>query len=247
MYKILITTALSQELKIIKNKVKNLNIKNIKIDFFSTWTWNYKTILNLTKHLCNNKYSFVVNIWICWYNKKEKNIQVARIFNIQNKKELIVPIPFIFENLDSIACSENIIYKNIWKLDEQFIDMESYWFELVVDNFKIPRIILKVAYDKIWSKETTNISLKKIKQKIESIDYKKLLNEIIIFLDKYKPEEIEFEKYFYHYRLTFSEKIIFKKLYFKYESLTWKSFNDFFKDNKNLDKKEFINLLQSSQ
>ena len=71
MHKILIVSALSQELNTIKAQIKNLKIKNLKISFFTTWMGNYNTILNLTRFLEKNDFDFLVNIWICWY-KNEK-------------------------------------------------------------------------------------------------------------------------------------------------------------------------------
>lgn len=244
MYKILITTALSQELKVVKNIIKWLEIKNIKVDFFSTWIWNYKTILNLTKYLNEKKYDFIVNIWICWYVEKDEIIQGARIYNISNNKELIVPIPFIFENLESIACSEKIILDKNEIAEEKYTDMESYWFDLVLDNFNLPRIILKVPYDKIWTQETNNYNISILEEKLSKVNYQKLLEEIKNFLDKYKIPEVNFEKYFEKLKLTFSEKLIFQKWYFKFISENKGNFDDFFEKNKDLNKKELLELLK---
>ncbi len=244
MYKILFTSATSLELKKIKDIIKKDKHK-AKIDFLNFWIWNYKTILNLTKHLKDHSYDFIVNIWICGYKKEKNPIQVARIYNLSNKKELLIPINFRFLKLDSIACSDEIVYDEKYLLDEKYVDMESYWFELVLDDFEIPRIILKIPFDKIWSKKTKNYDKKEIEKLMEKINYKKLIEEIIIFLDKYKSKETDFSKYFDYYKLSFSEKIIFKKNYFKYETLTWKSFNKFFIENNDLWKKEFIKKLES--
>jgi len=52
----------------------------------------------------------------------------------------------------------------------------------------------------------------------QNIDYKTLLEKILSYLDK-KEEKIDFEKYFKDFNFTFSEKEIFKKLYFRYKSL----------------------------
>lgn len=241
MYKILFCSALPGEIKVVKSMLKTLDSK-VKIEFLSTWIWNYKTILNLAKYLSENKYDFVVNIWICGYVKEKSPFQVAKISNINNWKELLVPISFKFLSLDSIACSENIIYDKKNLQDENFVDMESYWFELVCDDFKIPRIILKVPYDEIWSNETTEFDKDKLEKVIKQIDYNKLIEEIVRFLDKYKKEEINFSKFFEHYKLTFSEKLIFENIYYKYTSLVWNDFDNFFEKNKELDKKEFLKI-----
>ena len=65
MYNILFVSALPGELKIIKEKVKELNLINLKTDFFTTWMWNYETIFSLTKYLENKVYDFVINIYNC--------------------------------------------------------------------------------------------------------------------------------------------------------------------------------------
>lgn len=242
MYKILITAALAQELKTIKSNItKEKN--HIKIDYLSTWVWNYNTILFLTKHLKENNYDFVINIWICWYIKDNKPFQVARIINLNNNKELISPIGFKFLKLDSIACSESIIYNEVDLNWEKYVDMESFWFEMVCDNFKVPRIILKVPYDKIWSKETIDFKKDKALEKLEQINFEKLLKEILNFLKKYKKEEIDLSKYEIYYKLSFAEKLIFEKLYYRYTSLTWKDFEKYFEKNKDFTKKEFMNKL----
>lgn len=241
MYKILFTSALKQELTLVKERIKNLKVKS-KIDFLVSEIWNYKTIFNLTKFLSENKYDFVVNIWICWHLKENSPFQVARIINIWTNKELVPPIPFKFLKLESIACSDKIIYDEKEINNEKYVDMESYWFEFVCDKFKVPRIILKVPFDKIWSKETTNFDKKLLENLMNKIDYEKLIEDITWFLDRYKKEEIDFSKFFEHYKFTFSEKLIFEKLYYKYVSLVWDDFDKFFEENKGLDKKEFLKI-----
>ncbi len=241
MYKILFTSALKEELNPIKEIIKNIKIKS-KIDFLVSEIWNYKTIYNLTKHLSENNYDFIVNIWICGYIDTDKPFQVAKILNISNNKEVIIPIPFEFLNLESIACSEKIIYDTKELQYEKYVDMESYWFEFVCDKFKIPRIILKIPYDSIWTTETTNYDKNKLIEKIKQIDLEKLIAEIVKFLDKYKKEVIDFDKYFFHYKFTFAEKLIFQKMYFRYTSLVWQDFDSFFEKNKSLEKKEFFKI-----
>lgn len=241
MYKILFTSALKEELNLVKESIKNLKIKS-NIDYLVSEIWNYKTIFNLTKHLSENKYDFVVNIWICWYVKEIKPFQVARIFNIVSNKELIIPVPFKFLKLESIGCSDKIIYEEKELRDEKYVDMESFWFEFVLDRFKVPRLIIKIPFDKIWTKETTSFDKTKLDKLIKQVDYESLLKEIIDFLDKYKKEEIDFSKYHSHYKFTFSEKLIFEKLYFRYSSIIWNDFDTFFETNKDLDKKAFLKI-----
>lgn len=245
MKKILIVSALSQELNSVKEEIKKLKIPNLKISYFSTWIGNYNMILNLTKFLSENKdFDFIVNIWVCWYASEKKDFfQVVRIFNISNKKELLVPNILDFWDLESIACSEKIIFnsKEIW--NEIFCDMESYGFELVCDNFSIPRIILKVPVDKIWE-ETINFDFEKAKKYLkENINYELLLQKISNYLAN-KKEKINFEKYFEIYNFTFSEKIIFQKLFYKFSALTWEDFEKYFEENKEKQKDVFLNDLE---
>ncbi|NDK07989.1 hypothetical protein EOM39_01940 [Candidatus Gracilibacteria bacterium] len=242
MYSLLFTSALPGEIKVVKSMLKTLDNK-IKIEFLSTGIGSYKTILNLAKYLSENKYDFLVNIGICGYLKEKSLFQVARISNIHNGKELLIPIPFKFLSLDSIACSENIVYDKKNLQDENYVDMESYGFELVCDDFKIPRIILKVPYDEIGSTETKEFDKDKLDKLLKQIDYNKLIEEIVKFLEKHKKDKIDFSKYFEHYKLTFSEKLIFEKMYYKYVSLVGENFDKFFEENKTLSKKEFLEEL----
>ena len=125
MYRLLFTSALPLELKVVKQKIKDLWNKQVKIDFLASWMWNYDTIFNLTKYLEENRVNFIVNIWVCGYKKEKQDlIQVARIFNIWNKKENLVPVFFKFASLKSIACSEKPIFdsNDIW--EESYVDME---------------------------------------------------------------------------------------------------------------------------
>lgn len=244
MKKILIVCALSAELNNIKEIVKNLGLRNVKLSFFTTWMGNYNTILNLTRFLENNSFDFVVNIWICWYkDKKIDAFQVARIYNLSNSKEVIVPNLIDFLNLESIACSEKIVTDNNILKEEKFVDMESYGFEMVCDSFNIPRILLKIPVDKVWD-ETKNFDFEKAKDYLSNnIDYKTMLEKISLYLEK-QQEKIDFEKYFDIFNFTFSEKEIFKKLYYRYKSLIWSDFDTYFEENKLLNKKLFLKWLE---
>jgi len=244
MKKILIVCALSAELNNIKEIVKNLGLRDIKLSFFTTWMGNYNTILNLTRFLENNSFDFIINIGVCGYKtEKIDAFQVARIYNLANNKELIVPNLIAFLSLQSIACSDKIIFDSLLIWDENFVDMESYGFELVCDSFKTPRIILKIPVDKIWD-ETKKFDFEKAKKYLnENIDYKLLFEKISIYLEN-GEEKIDFEKYFKDFNFTFSEKEIFKKLYFRYKSLVWNDFDIYFEGNNDLNKKLFLNNLE---
>ena len=254
MYKILIVWALSAEINTIKQQIKKLELINIKTSFLTVWIGNYNMILNLTKFLENNTFDLILNIWVCWYKKKkEKFIQIIRIKNLSNNKELIVPNIIDFGKLESICSSEKIIYDNEKLWDENFIDMESYWFETVCNDYSIPRVILKIPVDKIW-KETDNFNFVKAKKYLKlNIDYKLLFEKIENYLQNLKNNEIWKkikEKIINNYKWSFSEKIILEKLINKYIILELGNIDLFFKKNtkcqngKDLSKKEFLKKLE---
>lgn len=239
MYKILFVSALSWELKPIKDKIKKLNIPNLKIDFFTTWMWNYNMILHLTRYLVDKDYDFIVNIWTCWYKGLNDNIyQVWQIINIQNNKELLVPINIKIFHLVSCYCFD----KPVKKLDTKFclVDMESYGFEIVADNFLLPRLILKIPVDNIWEKFDKDLFLRNL----NDIDFKKVLESIKLYL-KDKPKKQKLDKYINHFKFTFSQKQIFKRLYNKYLALKDNNFDSFYEHNKNSDRKNFLTKLDN--
>ena len=247
MYKILFVSALNTELKIVKQEVKKISQKEFDIDFFAHWVGNYSTILQLTKTLSQKKYDFVINIWVCGHNLNEKPevIQVAHSYNLANKKEIIYPIVLEFAALKSISCSEIPVFepKVLW--ENNFIDMESYGFEKVCESFKVARISLKVPVDKVWE-ETKNFDISYAQWLLEkNIDYEKLLTKIKKYLEKL-PKKYNPEKYSELFSFTFSEKIIFEKWYYKFVSLfVWEDFEDFFQENKHLQKKKFLEALKN--
>jgi len=258
-YKILFVCALSPELKIVKQEIKKLDIsKNLEISFFVSGFWNYETIYNLTTFLSRNTFDFVVNIWVCWYTSEKSDlVQITRIFNLSNKKELISPIFVDFAKIESIFCSEEIVYSPIslhlgeteWVV---FVDMESFWFEFVLAKFAIPRMILKVPVDKIWE-ETKDFDYKKALEMLwNNIAYKKLILEIESYLKNtsLQPSPLEErgqgikDKIKNYFRLTFSEKIILEKLLNKIIVLKLVDLESFFEENKALQKKEFLEKLK---
>ncbi len=261
MYKVLVVSALSQELNIIKSEIKKLSLRNIKVSFLSTWMWNYNMILNLTRFLEKNYFDLVINIWVCWYkndfsiNRQKANslfIQIWRIFNLSNSKELIIPQIINFWNIESIACSEKPVFDSLELSDEDFVDMESYGFEMVCNSFSISRILLKIPVDKVWS-ETNNFDFKKAEESLRNnINYKELFFEIHKYIDehlktwkgKYKIHDDIFDTYSQSFNFTFSQKEIFKKLYYRYISLVNSDFSVFYEANKNMDKKKFLKKLE---
>lgn len=230
MKKILIVWALSQELNPIKKEIKKLSLRNIKLSYLTTWMGNYNMILNLSRFLeQEEKFDFIVNIWVCWYSENKKDfIQVGRVLNLWNNHESIIPNIIGFWELSSIASSENIIYKSTELREEQYVDMESYWFEKVCESFKLPRIILKIPVDKVWS-ETKNFDYKKAEKYLEkNINYEKLLKKISSYLEENKIENKDLSKYNNYFSFSFSQKLIFEKLYNKFEVLTWNDFEKYF-------------------
>ncbi len=244
MPKVLITAATPPELKTVKSEIKKLRFNKLDFDFLTTWIWNYETIFSLTKYLENNTPDFIINIWVCWYKeKKEDLIQISRIYNLSLKKEILPPIFFTFSIPKSIASSEKIVYKWTKLWDENFVDMESYAIELISQKYQIPRIILKVPIDKIWE-ETKNFDYKKALELLQkNINYKELVEKIQKYLSENKQNS-SIENYSSKFPFTFSEKIIFQKLYFKYKSLTQKNFKTFYEKNKDLNKKQFLTKLE---
>jgi len=237
---ILVTVAHPNELKIIKENIKNLKLVWVKIYYIQTWIGNYETIYNLTKVIESNKIDFLLNIWVCWY-KEENNwvIQVARIVNFWTNKELLVPIIFEFAKLESICCSEKIITSTDELSWEKYVDMESYWIEFLANKYQIPRLILKIPADNIWEKFDINILKESCEKLWTEIDYIKLFEKIISYINSIPIEDSHDylrEKYYF----TFQEFEIIKWKISKFEALTCQSFKEFFEEYWNLDKNEFM-------
>lgn len=243
--KILVAVAHSNELKIIKAEIKDLNLIWFNISFLQTWVGNYETIYNLAKKLEKESFDFLLNIGICWYiNENNWLIQAARIKNLASNKELLVPICFQFTQLVSIWSSE-IPVKNLGEnADYNFIDMESYWIEFIGNKYQIPRIILKLPSDKIWEELDLEI-IKSSCQELWNIDYIKLFSQIQSYLELNIAEE-NFDYIKEKYRFTFSEFEIIKKQIKKYEALSNASFRDFFDENCSLGKLEFMRLFEGA-
>ena len=182
--KILVVSAMTNELKAIKKWVKSANLKeNLNIDYLCCGIWNYETISSLENYLTKNSEPvFIWNIWICgyWNSKNEiksEPIQVANVVNVHTGKEMVVP-PFLqIAPLKNCFCSENVILEkpDMWnKNDEMYFDMESRWIEFIASRYKYPRLILKVPFDFIWENE--NVSNKNYRELSEEID--KILKDL---------------------------------------------------------------------
>lgn len=230
---ILFCAALSKELDVIKNELKELNLKT-KIKFLNIWVWSLNTIYNLKEFIDkNDKIDFVINIWVC--GKKENTssdfFQVYKIKNISNKKESICPLYIKNLELKSINCSDKII-TNTLEIDENYVDMESFWFDFLCKKEKLPYIIIKKPFDIVWN-DSKNVSIKNLQDSLKWFDYKKLIENINIFLDKNKKNNSinDFiDKLEIH--LTFSQKELLKK-YINKEISYWKKYSEIFEEIKN--------------
>lgn len=243
---ILISAALAKELQVAKTYFKQYKTWDCKISFLETWLWIHKSIMNLTKELNSTSYDFIVNFWVCWYKEAEDTplIQIIRSVHAAQNKEILIPVFFQFAPLKSIICSDTIVYTSSLLWDENYVDMESYGIELVCEEFKIPRIILKVPVDKI-GEETKYFNIPHaIKLLDTSIDFQKLILSISQHLESL-PKKENLEVYLSHYTLTFSEKIIMQKYIAAYAALNGK-FEDFFHQNKTKKKHEFLKILSTT-
>lgn len=224
MSNILIVCASNKELKSVKKQIKNISHpqKN-KIFYLASGIGNYQTIQNFTSFLEKNKIDFVINIGICWRsNEKPPAIQVWRIKNIHTNKELIVPIFFKYEKIESIACSENICKQK--NFSENFVDMESFGIEFVCSKYNIPRIILKVPYDEIW-KDISNIDFEEAADSIwKKIDINKLIQHSQKYIQKI-PKEKDRSHLKQELNLSFQQYQILKHKIKKREVLNQKDFN----------------------
>lgn len=162
--KILVVSAMSSELKAVKEWIKSANLKeSLDIDYLCCGIWNYETISLLEHYLTlNSGQTFIFNVWICGYwnkiwEKKSDPVQVASVVNLHTKKEMIVP-PFLqVAPLKTCFSGENVVFEKsniceeIWTIDdEMYFDMESRWIEFICSKYKIPRLILKVPFDFVW-------------------------------------------------------------------------------------------------
>lgn len=244
-YNILISCALSHELKIIKETIKKINIFNLDISYLITWVGNYNTIYNLKNHINKNwKPDFVLNFWVVWKasNSSDDFFQVYRIINASNKKESIVPIYFKALNLESILSSENVITNEKYLQWEDYVDMESFWINYVASKESLPVILIKKPFDIVWSK-SNNVSIEELKNSLKSFDYERILTQIRKYLENNKKDLIDLDYYKTYFKFTFSEFEIFKKNYNK--MIAYKvDFDSFFEENRELAKKEFLEKLK---
>ncbi len=183
---LLICCATPWELKTVQAEIKKLKLKqNLKLHYLCTGIGNYETIFSLTKFLTEQQASdfFLVNIGICGYRnhnqEAEKLIQIGRIKNCSTGKELLPPLPISFAPIKSIRSSETVLTEPIPQETKGFVDMESRGIELIADKFKLPRLFLKVPFDRVWE-ETKNFDREKAcKMLAEKINYRELIEPIL--------------------------------------------------------------------
>lgn len=238
---ILFTASLKLELDSIKEKLKQETSDFFSYKFLLLWLWNYETIFSLQNYLSKNEVDFVINLGVCWYKQKKDFpfFQVYRIKNLANNKEALIPIYFELWELKSIASSEKILTNKEALQEENFVDMESYGIDFVCSKYHIPFSIFKIPFDEV-SKKSLQVSKKDLQENINHFSFWELLEKLKFFFSSQK-EEIDFSPYFNNFSFTFSEKEILKKLYYKFEALGL-DFENFFKENKQKDKKDFLTL-----
>ncbi len=247
MFNLLVVWATSWELKVIKSKIKTLNLP-LKVDFLLSGMWNYSVIYSLTQKLLSKNYDFVVNIGVCWFRGKypQKLYQIANIINFCSLKELIVPTFFEYANFVTVISGEKPmktsdvekIFKKLNFESDVCLDMESYGIEFVCDKFNIPRLILKVPIDTSDSELEKFDYVKALDFLKGNVDYQSMLEHIYNFLVKTVDEnEVFFENLTKNLNLTFSQKQKLKTYFRKIVALYWKEvflkeYKTFLKDKK---------------
>lgn len=245
---ILFVIALPQELKIVKSELKSTNFENTKLDFLLNWVWNFNTIYSMKDYICKNgKPDFIVNIWVCWKINDNFNdfFQVSRIKYLSNNKEVINPIYIKAHTLKSILCSDKIITEKSQMIDEDFVDMESYWVSYICEKEAIPYLILKKPFD-IVSNDSKKVSLIDLENCLKWFDFKNLINNINIYLKKSSKFSTFDNEIIYlkeKFRLTFSETDILKK-YINKEIAFWKNINEILENLNTKEKKDFLILIK---
>ncbi|MCD5382923.1 hypothetical protein LR002_02265, partial [Candidatus Gracilibacteria bacterium] len=246
--KILIVSATNFELNSIKEKIKSLNLKGFNFSFFCTGIGNFDSIYNLTKFLEGKDFDFVANFGICGYkNQKPDFVQIGRIFGKAKEKEFLVPQFINFGKISSILSSEKIIFEEKEIGEENFVDMESFGIEFVLEKTGIPRAFFKFPFDKIGSKDTKNFKekLPEIKNILqENFYYEKFFQKVKNFLEKNNKKNFEKEFIFLEKNIgnfTFQEKNIFEKKFFEFETLVQNNIFDFLKNIFQKEKEFFAN------
>jgi len=245
-HRILITSALPVEQKILKKLVSAFSFQGITLDFLMLGVGNYQAIFALQEYfLTKEKPDFCLNIGVC--GKREKNtpddiFQVYRIFHLARQKETLCPVYQKILPLKSIASSEKIITSPEELEIEEYVDMESYGVDFICSKYNVPSLIFKIPFDTV-SKESKNVALQDIEKRLETFPAEKVLSGISSWCEKNSKEEVDFTPYFSHYHFTHSEKLHLKKMYYKLQ--TYKlDFEKVFEEKKHLGKKEFLQYMR---
>jgi nucleoside phosphorylase len=243
--KILFVAALHAELKVLR-EVFTPQPEHVQADFFVSGVWCLETSMRLTQKLSESPYDFIINIWICGYRETRQDIiQIARSVYLSTDRELLIPQFIKLAPRVSIACSEVPVYESAILWEENYVDMESYALEKLAEYFRVPRLILKVPYDKIWQ-ETYDFNPSEAQAYLKNI-----LTSLDIYpsLVKYfsnLTEKKDISSYLDYYPFTVSEKIIFEKYFYSYITLASESFEVFFNTHKGLEKKAFLKELSNA-
>lgn len=245
---LLFCIALPNELKIIKQEIKNLELKWVKIDFLPTGVWVLNTIYSIKNYIQEkNKPDFIINIWVCWKNNSDFSdfFQVYRIKNLSNNKEAICPLYIENSILKSIVCSDKIVtdINELW--EEKIVDMESFWIDFICDKEKIPYIIIKKPFDLI-SKDSLKVDIKDLENSLKWFDWEKLIQQILVF-QRQNEENKEIQNITKlikeKHKLTFSE-VEFLKKYINKNLAFWNNLEKIFESLHRYDKKEILKYIK---
>lgn len=245
---ILFCIALPNELKIIKQEIKNLELKWVKIDFLPTGVWVLNTIYSVKNYIQEkNKPDFIINIWVCWKinNDFSDFFQVYRIKNLSNNKEALCPLYIENSILKSIVCSDKIVtdINELW--EEKIVDMESFWVDFICDKEKIPYIIIKKPFDLI-SKDSLKVDIKDLENSLKWFDWEKLIQQILVF-QRQNEENKEIQNITKlikeKHKLTFSE-VEFLKKYINKNLAFWNNLEKIFESLHRYDKKEILKYIK---
>lgn len=245
---ILFCIALPNEQKIIKQEIKNLEIKWIKIDFLLTWVWVLNSVYWVKNYISEkDKPDFIINVWVCGKTNTDfwDFFQVYRIKNLSSNKESLCPLYIENSSIKSIACSDKIITDNNSLWEEKFVDMESFWIDFICDKEKIPYIIIKKPFDMI-SKDSKKVNIMDLENSLIWFNWQILINQIIDFLKlnqdkKNINNKIKLIKD--KFKLTFSENELLKKYINKNVAFN-NNLDKTFENLWNLDKKDLLKSIK---
>ncbi len=184
--KIILCCATPGELKAAKTQIKSLDLKqSLDIHYLCTGIGNYATIFTLSNFLAQEKNPdlFLLNLGVCGYwnigSPAPDLIQIGRIKNLHTSRELLPPLPFHFAPIESIWSGELVMTTAPSTDPSGYVDMESRGFEWVADQLRLPRLILKVPFDRIGEETESFDKALACNALAEKIDYQRLLERIL--------------------------------------------------------------------